>query len=89
MLSRSTQREQEIKAERFIFGCYARSFSPPRIRNLADALTNLDTLGACVLASEIDHVIGEAASEKLLQTISQPETLPIRVRDHKKQGRLS
>ena len=66
-----TKREQEIDdVRRFIFGIYARSFSPPRIQKLADALTNLDPLGACRVANEIDNVIGAAASQKLLKNIS-------------------
>ncbi len=70
MSSRSTEQQQETDARRFIFGCYARSFSPPRIQKLADRLTNLDRLGACCLAVEIDQAIGAAASEQLLAKIS-------------------
>ena len=65
-----TKREQEIDVRRLIFGIYACSFSPPRVQKLCDALTNLDQLDACRLANEIDTVIGAAASEKLLKTIS-------------------
>jgi len=87
MLSLSpTEQQQETDARRFIFGCYARSFSPPRIQKLADRLTNLDRLGACCLANEIDNVIGAAASQKLLQTISSRSAAAreSRSRQHKK-----
>ena len=71
MSSRLTERRQEIEARRFIFGCYARSFSPPRIQQLCDALVGLDRLGACRLASDIDQALGSVATEKIL---SQLET---------------
>ena len=71
MSSGSTEQQQETDARRFIFGIYARSFSPPRIQTLADSLTDLDRLAACRVATEIDNAIGAAASQKLLETISQ------------------
>ena len=57
------------RSKRDIFGSYAHAFAPPRIRNLADKLTNLDTLAACGLAGEIDAAIGSVASEKLLSAL--------------------
>src|SRR5258708_7270728 len=71
-LSSSLRREMAEQTKRDIFGIYARSFSPPRIQKLADALINLDRLSACRLATEIDSAIGAAASEKLLKNISSP-----------------
>ncbi len=71
MLSRSTEREQEIKAERFIFGLYARGFSPPRIKRLADAITDLDALAACRVAVDLDHTVGAFATEKFLSRLAQ------------------
>jgi len=82
MSSRSTEQQQETDARRFIFGIYARSFSPPRIQKLADLLIGLDRLGACRLANEIDQVIGSVASEKLLSQLDC-----CRERDHEKEGR--
>ena len=83
-----TKREQEIDVRRFIFGIFARSFSPPRIQTLCDSLTDLDRLAACRLATEIDNAIGAAASEKLLKIISSHSTTAGE-RDRKKIGRKS
>ena len=72
MKTNLTEQQEEVDTQRLIFGWYRRSFSRPRVRELADRLVDLDLLDACRLAAEIDEALGAAASNKILAKLSSP-----------------